>query len=135
MNELTTDKEKKDFVKEGLKDLKFLYSNMDSEDSTVWTVFSYLHIVYWAMFQQFKSLFCGPLVLHTFAAHFIMIGGAVKVASLVNGPAWSSLALASALVITYFLMCQTILTANNAQQCNTLKMFSLYLQDFCGFFH
>jgi hypothetical protein len=46
MNELTTDKEKKDFVKEGLKDLKFLYSNMDSEDSTVWTVFSYLHIVY-----------------------------------------------------------------------------------------
>jgi hypothetical protein len=45
-DELTTDEERKDFAKEGLKDLKFLYSNTDSEDPTVWTVFSYPHIVY-----------------------------------------------------------------------------------------
>ena len=45
-NELTTDKERKAFAKEGLKDLKFLYSNMDSEDLTVWTVFSHPHIVH-----------------------------------------------------------------------------------------
>jgi hypothetical protein len=45
-DELTTDEERKDFAKEGLKDLKFLYSNTDSEDPTVRTVFSHPHIVH-----------------------------------------------------------------------------------------
>jgi hypothetical protein len=67
------------------------------------------------MFQQFRGLFHGPFVLHTFAAHFITISGTVKVASLVNGLAQSGLALASASVITHFLMCETILTVNKAQ--------------------
>ena len=72
------------------------------------------------MFQQFRGLFRGPFVLRTFAAHFIAIGGAVKVASLVNGPARSGLALASASVITHFLTCETILTVNKAQRGLTL---------------
>ena len=45
-NELTTDEERKAFAKEGLKDLKFLYSNTDSENLTVRTVFSHPHIVH-----------------------------------------------------------------------------------------
>ena len=72
------------------------------------------------MFQQFRGLFRGPFVLHTFVAHFIAISGTVKVASLVDGPARSGLALASALVITHFLMCETILTVNKAQRGLTL---------------
>jgi hypothetical protein len=65
------------------------------------------------MFQQFKGLFCGPLVLHTLRPIF-------KVAKLVDGQAQSGLALASASVITHFLGCETILTVNKAQRGLTL---------------
>jgi hypothetical protein len=53
------------------------------------------------------------------AAHFIAIGGAVIV-GLVDGPARRGLALAGASVITRFLTCETILTANKAQRGLTL---------------
>ena len=107
---LIADEERKAFAKDPIKELKFLYSNTDSEDPNVWIAFSHLYIIHWAMFQLFKGLFCGPLVLHTFAAHFIAIGGTVKVAGLKDGPAWGGLCLTSALVITHFLMHELILT-------------------------
>ena len=47
------------------------------------------------MHQLFRGLFCGPLVLHTFSAHFTAITGAVKVATLKDEKAQSGLVLAT----------------------------------------
>ncbi|KAI0247968.1 hypothetical protein BJV78DRAFT_1285175 [Lactifluus subvellereus] len=79
--ESTTDEGRRTLAKGFLKDLQFLYSNSDSDDP-----------------QFFKGIFCGPLVLHTFAAHFISINGAVKVAGLRVEQPRSALVLAAAAV-------------------------------------
>ena len=82
--ELMTDEDRKTFAKDGLKDLKFIYSNMDAEDPRVLylIVCPLMNKYHWLAYQLFKGLFCGPLVLQTFAAHFNAINGVVKVAGL-----------------------------------------------------
>ena len=62
------------------------------------------------MHQLFRVLFCGPLVLQTFAAHFNAINGAVMVTGLKNEQAWSSLVLAAAVVSSHMLILCMILT-------------------------
>ena len=57
--ELMTDEDWKTFAKDGLKDLKFIYSNMDAEDPRVsyLIVCPFMNKYHWLMYQLFKGLF------------------------------------------------------------------------------
>jgi hypothetical protein len=60
-DDLTTDEKRKAFAKDGLKDLKFLYSTTDSEDPKVWVVLSHLHIVL-SHVPAFQGPFLWPIL-------------------------------------------------------------------------
>ena len=57
-------------------------------------------------FQLFWGLFCGPLVLHTFAAHLSAISGAVEVDGWKERPTQSGLVLAAAAVSSHVSICR-----------------------------
>lgn len=96
--DLTTDDARKTFAKEGLKDLKFLYSNTTAEDPKACDFLSFVSIILDLSSQLFRGLFCGPLVLRTFAAHLSAISGAVEVDGWKEKPARSGLILSAAAV-------------------------------------
>jgi len=58
------------------------------------------------LYQFFKGLFRGPLILRTFAVHFTAINGAVKVMDWEDEPARSGLVLAAAAVSSRNIMCR-----------------------------
>lgn len=58
------------------------------------------------LYQFFKGLFRGPLVLRTFAAHFTAINGTIEIAGWKDEPARSGLVLAAAAVSSHNLMCR-----------------------------
>jgi hypothetical protein len=77
-----TDEDRQTFARQGLEGLKFLYSDTTADDGVSPIVLADTSIYF---VQQYKGIFCGPLVLRTFAAHFNAIRGAVDVRGLITG--------------------------------------------------
>ena len=78
--EFETDESRQAFAANYLENLKFLYSNSKSAVSRLSSLF---FDVCWRVYNQpYKSLFRGPLIIQTLAAHFSAVSGAVKISSI-----------------------------------------------------
>ena len=80
---LKTDEDRRAFARQGLENIKFLYSDTTADDPRVSPLVAEDTSIYFV--QQYKGIFCGPFVLRTFAAHLNAIRGAVNVQGLITG--------------------------------------------------
>lgn len=78
-DDFSADADRQEFAQYQLESSEFLYGNVDS---TVCKIFIKLRTANQNLIQPFRQLLQGPLIVHTLAAHFCAIRGAVKVPSL-----------------------------------------------------
>ena len=79
-----SDGEHQAFTKHYLDGCAFLYKDSDNEDKKVCKLGMICTCHIWYALQKWKGLFCGPLVVQTFAAHLSVTEGALNIPGLHN---------------------------------------------------